>query len=120
MAAILLGSTLTGTANAAAADAGAGMFLTVSGSENTWIRGVLLHCDPPGGSHPAAEAACADLAAAGGDFDALPGDPHRCTKEYDPVTATATGTYNGRPVAWHRTFPNACVMDGITGPVFRF
>ncbi|MER5886514.1 SSI family serine proteinase inhibitor [Streptomyces sp. NPDC001941] len=98
-----------------------GLFLTVSGAENTWIRGVLLWCAPePGGPHPDAAGACRALAAAGGVLDKLPQDPHPCTKQYEPVTASATGTYQGRPVAWHRTFPNACTLDAATGAVFRF
>ncbi|MFI9628008.1 SSI family serine proteinase inhibitor [Streptomyces sp. NPDC052042] len=97
------------------------LFLTVSGGGHTWIRGVGLVCPPrPGGHHPHTAAACADIAAAGGDLDALPGDPHLCTKEFDPVTAEATGIWDGRRVSWRRTFSNACELDVATGPVFRF
>ncbi|MFF1925381.1 SSI family serine proteinase inhibitor [Streptomyces sp. NPDC058221] len=98
-----------------------GLFLTVSGSENTWIRGVALHCPPnPDDRHPDAAGACAALHQADGDFDALPGDPHPCTYTYDPVTVTAEGERRGDAIAWQRTFPNACAMDAATGPVFRF
>ncbi|WP_069884496.1 SSI family serine proteinase inhibitor [Streptomyces luteocolor] len=98
-----------------------GLFLTVSGSDNTWIRGVLLHCEPePSGHHPQAAKACEALAEAGGDLDALPEDPHACTKEFDPVTVSVTGTYQGRTIGWHKTYPNACTMDADTGYVFRF
>ncbi|MEU0372178.1 SSI family serine proteinase inhibitor [Streptomyces sp. NPDC006283] len=98
-----------------------GLFLTVSGAENTWIRGVLLHCSPePAGPHPEAEAACAALDVARGDLDRLTGDPHPCTKQYDPVTVSATGAWRGRPTAWHKTFPNACELAATTGAVFRF
>ncbi|MEU0395348.1 subtilase-type protease inhibitor [Streptomyces sp. NPDC006208] len=98
-----------------------GLFLTVSGDENTWIRGVLLHCSPlPGGAHPEPVAACAELAVARGDLDTLPGDPHPCTKEYDPVTVSATGSWRGRPTAWHKTYSNACELSVATGAVFRF
>ncbi|MGI5400524.1 SSI family serine proteinase inhibitor [Streptomyces sp. CA-135486] len=98
-----------------------GLFLTVSGSENTWVRGLLLHCPPkPGGAHPYAAAACGALAAARGDLDRLPGDPHACTEEFDPVTAGATGTWRGRMTAWHKTYANACALDAATGEVFRF
>ncbi len=98
-----------------------GLLLTVSGAGNTWIRGVGLHCSSPvGGGHPAARAACDDLTWARGGFDALPGDPHPCSKQYDPVTATADGTWRGRAVHWKKTFPNACALDAATGPVFRF
>ncbi|MFG2626479.1 SSI family serine proteinase inhibitor [Streptomyces sp. NPDC048473] len=98
-----------------------GLLLTVSGSENTWIRGVALFCPPaPDAHHPHAAAACAAIEEAEGDLDDLPGDPHLCVMEYDPVTVSATGKWDGRPVAWEKTFPNACVMDVVTGPVFRF
>ncbi|WP_329113896.1 SSI family serine proteinase inhibitor [Streptomyces sp. NBC_01465] len=98
-----------------------GLFLTVTGDENTWIRGVLLQCPADDTTHhPDAWAACEALDEAGGDLDRLPGDPHACTKEYAPVTVGATGTWRGRPTAWHKTFANACVLDAVTGPVFRF
>ncbi|MFC9971438.1 SSI family serine proteinase inhibitor [Spirillospora sp. NPDC127200] len=83
-------------------------------------RGAFLQCPGGLGNHPHGERACADLAAARGDLNRLPGDPHGCTKEYAPVTAVATGTWYGRPVRWSRTYSNACVMDAATGPVFRF
>jgi len=97
------------------------LFLTVSGNDHTPPRGVGLLCPPaPDARHPHAAAACADLAAAGGDLDALPGDPHPCPLVYDPVTATATGRWDGHPVTWRRTFPNACHLEAGTGPVFAF
>ncbi|WP_234334343.1 SSI family serine proteinase inhibitor [Streptomyces sp. NRRL B-1347] len=71
-----------------------GLFLTLSGDQNTWMRGVLLRCTPePSGHHPFAREACADLDQAGGDFDELPHDERICTKEYAPVTVGATGTF---------------------------
>lgn len=49
------------------------LFLTVSGSENTWIRGMLLHCLPrPGGAHPNPVAACEELSAARGTWTGCP------------------------------------------------
>ncbi|WJV50307.1 subtilase-type protease inhibitor [Streptomyces flavofungini] len=97
------------------------VFLTVSGDANTWIRGVLLSCAPePSGYHPFAKEACADLDRVGGDFDALPREYRICTKEYAPVTVGATGTFQGRPVDWRKTYGNACEMEASTGYVFRF
>lgn len=43
-----------------------------------------------------------------------------CTKQYAPVTVSASGTYRGRPVGWHKTYDNACTMTYSTGDVFRF
>ncbi|MDG4860671.1 SSI family serine proteinase inhibitor, partial [Streptomyces sp. T-3] len=97
-----------------------GLFLTVSGSENTWIRGLLLRCPPNPTPHPKAAEACAALDAVRGNFDKLPVAPGACTLELDPVTVSASGTHRGRPLAWHKTFPNACAMAAATGPVFAF
>ncbi|WP_338694020.1 SSI family serine proteinase inhibitor [Streptomyces sp. Q6] len=101
-----------------------GLFLTVSGDENTWIRGVLLRCAPePSGHHPYAAEACAELDAAGGDLDGPltpEGAARICTKEYAPVTVSAIGSHRGMMVAWHKTYGNACEMDAATGHVFRF
>ncbi|MEW2491164.1 SSI family serine proteinase inhibitor [Streptomyces sp. NPDC048411] len=97
------------------------LFLTVSGSENTWIRGIGLQCPLTFPSHhPKAAKACAALNEAGGDLDELPGNPHPCLLIHDPVTVTAQGTYNGATVDWRRTYPNACVMEASAGPVFDF
>ncbi|MFD9860986.1 subtilase-type protease inhibitor [Streptomyces alboflavus] len=97
------------------------IFLAVSGDADTWIRGVLLSCVPePSGHHPFAREACAELDRAGGDFDRLPQEDRICTKEYAPVTVGATGTFQGRPVDWHRTYGNACEMAASTGHVFSF
>ncbi|GAA3478605.1 SSI family serine proteinase inhibitor [Streptomyces yanii] len=100
---------------------GSTLFLTVSGSENTWIRGIGLQCPLTSWSHhPKAAEACAALDEAGGDLDELPGNPHPCPLIHDPVTVTAQGTYNGAAVDWQRTYPNACVMEATAGPVFDF
>ncbi|MFE7789354.1 SSI family serine proteinase inhibitor [Streptomyces sp. NPDC057460] len=97
------------------------LFLTVSGSENTWIRGVALQCPATSqGHHPKAAEVCAALDEAGGDFDRLPGDPHLCPLIHDPVTVTAKGMYDGDTVDWQRTYPNACAMEAAAGPVFEF
>ncbi|MGW0670952.1 SSI family serine proteinase inhibitor [Streptomyces sp. NPDC002746] len=110
-----------GSAVPAVAAPDQGVLLTVSGSANTWIRGVVLHCPPgPDDRHPDAPGACAALDAADGDFDALAGDPHPCTYEDDPVTVTAEGVRQGDAVDWRHTYPNACLTDAATGPVFRF
>ncbi|MGA4846961.1 SSI family serine proteinase inhibitor [Streptomyces sp. G5(2025)] len=98
-----------------------GFFLTVSGAENSWVRGVTLRCEPrPRGHHPQAAKACEAIHRAKADFGALADDPHACTKEFEPVTATAIGTHEGRLVVWRKTYPNACAMDVDTGHVFRF
>jgi Subtilisin inhibitor-like len=98
------------------------LFLSVSGDQATWIRGVLLRCAPRvvAGHHPYAAQACAALDAAHGDFGALPVERRMCMHRYSPVTVSATGVYQGRVLAWRKTFPNACAMEAATGYVFRF
>lgn len=98
------------------------MRLTISGSDvSPSLRAHQLTCEPPGGDHPYRTAACRDLAIAGGDFSALPGEPERtCTGLYDPVTATALGQWQGFPLRFQRTYVNKCNLTAYTGPVFRF
>ncbi|UQA90952.1 SSI family serine proteinase inhibitor [Streptomyces halobius] len=97
-----------------------GLFLTVSGYGDTWIRGVQLTCPDTGGSHPHGAAACDALTRAGGDMDRLPKAPRPCTKEYDPVSVSAIGTWNGVAVDWRKRFPSPCTLEAATGAVFRF
>ncbi|MBC9714943.1 protease inhibitor SIL-V5 [Streptomyces sp. TRM66268-LWL] len=98
-----------------------GVFLTVSGSDNTWIRGLKLMCShEASGHHPHAAEACAAIDAVDGDLDRLPGKAPLCTKEYDPVTVTAAGTHRGQDISWHRTFANDCLRHAATDPVFDF
>ncbi|RLU79330.1 protease inhibitor SIL-V5 [Streptomyces griseocarneus] len=92
----------------------------MSGGQNTWTRGVQLACPEGGGPHPHGAEACAALWRAQGEPGAVIGDGHRCTREYDPVTAAIEGDWNGHPVVWHKTYPNACALDAAKGPLFRF
>lgn len=103
------------------------LVLTVGKGEDaansTVQRAVLLRCRPTaGGDHPAAKAACKQLAVAGGDFAALPGsDPGRiCPEIWDPVVVTADGVWEGQRVSYAHTYPNSCYMEGDAGPVFAF
>ncbi|GAA1887452.1 SSI family serine proteinase inhibitor [Streptomyces durmitorensis] len=98
-----------------------GIFLTVTGQDNAWVRGVLLDCvTRQPGHHPHAAKACAAIDKARGDFDALPAKSGICTKQYAPVTVSATGVHRGKPVSWNKTYGNACEMGYATGAVFRF
>jgi hypothetical protein len=95
--------------------------LTFASSEG-YAAAVQLVCDPPGGTHPNARRACAEIHLAEGDFDALPGSPRPmiCTMQYAPVVATAEGTWRGVPIDWQHEFGNACTMRNETGRVFAF
>ncbi|OEJ28399.1 protease inhibitor protein [Streptomyces agglomeratus] len=81
----------------------------------TVARAVTLSCAPgPGGTHPAPEAACAELHRADGQFAGLidPAPRRTCTREWDPVVITAQGVWQGKQVSWSTTFGNRCQMEG--------
>jgi hypothetical protein len=76
-----------------------------SGATTTW----RLTCDPAGGDHPTAEAACAALAKHG--ETALPPVPkdRMCTQQFGgPEKATVTGTWRGKPVDATFSKTNGC------------
>ena len=109
---------VTGTAGASP---GTALVLTVAvpdGPADT----VVLECEPTGGSHPHARRACAELFAAKGKFEDLPGEQEHtsCTMEYRPVVAVAEGTWRGEHVEWEHEFGNGCTLRTATGSVFRF
>ncbi|GAA5041136.1 hypothetical protein HNP84_002421 [Thermocatellispora tengchongensis] len=84
-------------------------------------RQVVLSCAPFSPGHPNAVAACAELSRSGG----LPGAMRThsglvCTHEYNPVTASASGTWDGRYIRYQHTFSNMCRMHAATGAVYRF
>jgi hypothetical protein len=87
---------------------------------NGSVRFANLTCDPAGGSHPEADAACRDLGAARGDFGKLPGlGGGACPDVYAPVSAAAFGVWRGTPVSFGTRYGNACEMSVIAGPVFQ-
>lgn len=87
-------------------------------------RAVVLSCAPrAGGSHPAAEQACAEVRSVDGQFQQLvaadaPGA--MCTKIWDPVVVTADGVWQGQRVSWQHTFANPCTLSNTGGSVFAF
>ncbi|AUS79681.1 hypothetical protein C1701_16470 [Actinoalloteichus sp. AHMU CJ021] len=84
-------------------------------------RTVLLTCDPDGGDHPNAEAACAELRDSGGDLEAIRGDGNAlCTMIYQPVAVSARGTVAGVPVDYETEWSNSCTMAAGTGALFQF
>ncbi|GAA2253778.1 protease inhibitor [Streptomyces atrovirens] len=85
-------------------------------------RAVTLTCAPgPSGTHPAADAACAEMNRLGGDLDALTmREGVFCTQQYDPVLVTVDGVWQGQRVSYERIFSNACVMNAHGSSVFAF
>ncbi|WP_372594110.1 SSI family serine proteinase inhibitor [Actinotalea sp.] len=72
-----------------------------------------LTCDPLGGTHPDAAAACAAIEAAGGAsaFDPVP-PRTACTEQYGgPQTATVRGTVDGTPVNADFDRTNGCEIS---------
>ena len=91
-----------------------GYILTVEFVRTGEIRGLNLHCDPAGGSHPKPEEACSAIAGAG-SIEELRGEPAPCTLVHDPVIARATGVEE-----FEQEFPNSCVLLNEKGVVFDF
>ncbi|WP_306367417.1 SSI family serine proteinase inhibitor [Nocardiopsis sp. CC223A] len=103
------------TPGTASADRSSARYVLAITDEGTGQRSVTtLDCDPAGGAHPAAEAACAAIAEAG-SIEAIPPDEGFCTMEYRPVTATAYGHER-----FEQTFGNHCVLRLAKGEVFAF
>lgn len=100
------------------------LILSIYSGQNTYPGGLLsqaiLTCDPDGGTHPHASAACDALRSVDGNIDALPIDPIFCPLYYRPVTATAWGFWHGRLVTFQRTYGNSCELHRATKAVFAF
>ncbi|AWZ07035.1 MULTISPECIES: subtilase-type protease inhibitor [unclassified Streptomyces] len=90
-------------------------------ASGTVLRAVTLVCAPrPGGTHPAPAAACAELRANGTELDALaePRSDAACTREWDPVTVTADGVWQGRRLSYSYTYANHCGLRNSVGVLF--
>ncbi|MEW9519166.1 subtilase-type protease inhibitor [Streptomyces tubercidicus] len=86
-------------------------------------RAVTLSCMPGAtGSHPNPKAACAQLRAVAGDFNAVTSaaSDRLCTKEWNPFVVTADGVWQGKRVSYSYTFANSCAMTDGIGSVFDF
>ncbi|WP_225847780.1 subtilase-type protease inhibitor [Streptomyces sp. HPF1205] len=82
---------------------------------------VTLDCEPTGGTHPTAQAACDALIAVNGDFAKLPpATGVFCLAVWDPVTVSVTGVWRQKPVTFTRTYSNDCDAAVSSDNVFRF
>ncbi|MFD6967313.1 SSI family serine proteinase inhibitor [Streptomyces sp. NPDC059979] len=89
----------------------------------TVVRAVTLVCAPtPGGTHPDPVAACGELLANGSQLDPLaaPAADSVCTREWNPMTVTADGVWEGRRLNYSYTFANPCGLRNTTGVLFDF
>lgn len=96
---------------------------TLTITENQQSRNVVLQCDPTGGDHPRADAACNELQAVDGhfqDLDAASSSAKSCTKERRSVTASAEGVWKDRQVKYQSSTVNLCELQRSTGSVFAF
>lgn len=119
--AALVGATVPPATAVAAPAPSSSLLLSVNpGTSPGTGRTAMLDCNPPGGTHPNAAAACADLQAAHGNVHAVRGNHHLCPEIYQPVTAQATGTWEGRQINFTATYPNECHLHTSTGAVFQF
>ncbi|MEV7723222.1 subtilase-type protease inhibitor [Streptomyces sp. NPDC101733] len=90
-------------------------------AEGTVLRAVTLVCAPrPGGTHPAPAAACAELRSSGASLDVLtaPRPDTACTREWNPVTITTDGVWQGRRLSYSHTFGNPCNLHSSNGVLF--
>ncbi len=112
------------TASPAEAAGPVGQFtLTITDASTGMVKSqVTLTCLPTGGTHPHAQPACDDLVAANGQIAWIPPQAGSfCIAVYQPVYATATGTWAGAPDNYRMLFSNACAANVLTGGhVFYF
>ncbi|MER5390217.1 SSI family serine proteinase inhibitor [Saccharopolyspora sp. NPDC002686] len=94
--------------------------LTVTES-NQQTRTVTLNCDPVGGNHPQAAAACNQLQLVNGNLQRLDARAgNNCTKDRRDVNAEAKGNWRGTPVEIKLSAPNPCELKARTGAFFDF
>jgi hypothetical protein len=98
---------------------GGWLYVTVTRGEapSTDTRGTLLVCDPPPVRAHVVRA-CEELRAVDGDIARIKPQDVYCPMVYEPVTASARGTWRGRPIDYTKTFSNPCAMEAETGAVF--
>ncbi|GAB1821724.1 SSI family serine proteinase inhibitor [Herbidospora sp. RD11066] len=107
-------------ASPAAAEAPSALVLTLTAPDGATTATTLV-CGGIGSGHPNTAVACEQLGKVGGRFEALNVNPDAiCTLEYLPHVATASGIWEGRRVAWSKTFGNRCELLSTTGSVFDF
>ncbi|TMQ93454.1 hypothetical protein ETD83_25650 [Actinomadura soli] len=92
-----------------------------SDEESGKPRYATLTCDPIGGTHKNAKAACAELALAIGDISKVPPQRAFCLAVWIPVDAAATGSWKGVPIKpFSETITNDACASISYGHVFDF
>lgn len=102
----------------------ADLTVTVDATGEGAVTTFTLTCEPAGGDHPDADAACAAIAAAGGPaaFEPTPRDV-ACTEQWGgPQTATVEGTVDGETIRADFSRTNGCeisrwdALEALFGP----
>ncbi|WP_181871083.1 SSI family serine proteinase inhibitor [Sphaerisporangium album] len=99
------------------------LLLTIARGESVTPadRIAFLQCGPLGGTHARASEACRLLDPVSGDItDLKPSRDTGCAKQYDPITVSASGLWDGNHMWFERTFGNHCELTAYTGAVFNF
>lgn len=98
------------------------MLAAVGSGDKSDVRSATLSCQSQEDStHPKTQDACSELAAVGGDFDKLTGDPAaKCDQGDNKITLLAVGTWEGKDVLYQHEFPNWCSMENAAKFVYKF
>ncbi|MFI5805815.1 SSI family serine proteinase inhibitor [Streptomyces sp. NPDC051561] len=115
------------SASTAPASLGNWMYVVVIEGEDVAgdMKGTVLRCPGPRkqsvvkDGHQATMTACTQLDAVDGDISKIKRADVACPMIYKPVTALSYGMWDGRRMAFAKTFPNECVMQASTGSVFK-
>ncbi|WP_174250422.1 MULTISPECIES: SSI family serine proteinase inhibitor [Streptomyces] len=86
-------------------------------------RAVTLSCAPRAhGTHPSPARACADMRRHAADLDRIaePGPGVDCTREWNPLTVTAEGVWQGRKFSYTHTYANPCGLYHTSSTLFAF
>ncbi|MFD0430909.1 SSI family serine proteinase inhibitor [Streptomyces zhihengii] len=121
----------TGSAGAAPQEARSlyapsALVLTVTAGDDalsgTVLRAVTLGCAPRRAAPTRPPRRLRRTPRRAGRFDAgtttAPGVS--CTRQWDPVTVTADGVFDGKRVSYTHVFGNTCLQGASTGVVFDF
>jgi hypothetical protein len=84
-------------------------------------KGTWLNCNPDGGTHPSAHAACDLLRRVGGDPAKLNVTPKAsCTQEIMPHAVMILGKWRNKTIKWGKVYNNSCMMKAGGGAVLAF
>lgn len=108
---LLVLSGCAGTEETVSTEPRTSLEITYTADEGAEPERWTLTCDPTGGTHPDATAACRDLDRAAEPFAPIPADAV-CTEIYGgPQTAVVRGTHHGERVDLELSRVNGCFID---------